>query len=189
MDINLQTKVNDNNRQQFYQQVYRHQFDSKSSLVNLDMFSNDCVLIDCCGWHYRDLFPNKKIISLETVRSALQFKLDRSRFDKLIDNQKDTHIGWPTLSVKDPVLIFDRSPILRYQPIDVLVNILNSAVEKYNASELVVNLSLVTVDDDRLRDRFYNFSSMSIRNFTVREFVYNIETSRLFVRFKKNYAA
>lgn len=189
MDINLQTKVDDNNRQQFYQQVYRHQFDSKSTLVNLDMFNNECVLIDCCGWHYRDLFPDKKIISLETVKSALQFKLDRSQFDKLIDDQKDTHIGWPTLSAKNPVLIFDRSPILKYRSVDNLISVLNNAVEKYDPSELVVNLNLVFVDDDRLKDRFYNFSSMSIRNFTVREFVYNIETSRLFVRFKKNYAA
>lgn len=189
MDINLQTKVNHDNRKQFYQQMYPHQFDSKSTLVNLDKFNNDCVLIDCCGWHYRDLFANKKIISLETVKSALQFKFDRSKFDKLIDDQKDTYIGWPGLSVKNPVLIFDRSPILKYRSIDNLINLLTSAVEKYNASELVVNLNLIFVDDHRLQDRFYNLASISIRNFTVREFVYNIETNRLLIHFKKNHAA
>lgn len=187
MGTNQQTKVNDKNREQFYQQVYCQQFDTKQSLINLDMFIDDCILIDCCGWHYRNVFPNKKITSLETVKSALQFKLDRSKFNKLIDNQHDSRIGWPELTVTDPVLIFDRSPMLKYQCINDLVKLLTNAANKYNAKQVVVNLDTTFIDDNRLQDRFHTLASICIPNFTVREFVYKIESNKLFIHFKKNY--
>jgi hypothetical protein len=187
MDITLQTKVNNINRSQFYQQVYRQQFDAKQSLVNLDMFANDCILVDCCGWHYRDLFPTKTITCLETIKSALQFKLDRSKFDKLIDNQKDSYIGWPKLSCVDPVLIFDRSPMLKYQTVNNLIRLLSDAVEKYNASQLVVNLDTLFIDDNRLQDRFCSLAAIAIPNFTVREVLYKIDSSKLSMKFKRNH--
>jgi hypothetical protein len=187
MDITLQTKVSDINRSQFYKQVYRQQFDTKQFLVDLDIFTNECILVDCCGWHYRDLFPTKRITSLETIKSALQFKLDRSKFTKLIDNQKDSYIGWPELNVVDPVLVFDRSPMLKYQTVDNLVKLLSTAVEKYNASQLVVNLDTLFVDDNRLQDRFYNLAAITIPNFVVREVLYKIDSSKLFMQFKRKH--
>jgi hypothetical protein len=95
MGIILQTKVTDENRDKFYQQVYCQQFDSKHQLINLEIFSNECVLVDCCAWHYYDMFPNNRIIRLETVKNALQFKLSRNKFDKLVDDQQDHCIRWP----------------------------------------------------------------------------------------------
>ena len=188
MDMTLQTKVSDDNRDRFYQQVYRHQFDSKQQLVNLESFSNHCVLVDCCGWHYRNIFPNNNIKILETVKSALQFKLDRCMFDKLINDQQDQHIGWPELNTIDPVLVFDRSPMLKYRSIPDLNNLLNIAVEKYHASELVVNLDTTFIDDTRLTDRFYNLSSISVNDFTVREFMYKVSSNRLFIHAKRKHA-
>jgi len=187
MDITLQTKVNDINRSQFYQQVYHHQSDAKHSLVNLDMFTNDCILVDCCGWYYRSLFPTKTIICLETIKTALQFRLGRSNFDKLIDNQKDSYIGWPELDVVNPVLIFDRSPMLKYQTVNDLINLLSNAVKKYNASQLIVNLDTLFIDDNRLQDRFYSLAAITIPNFTVSEVLYKIDSSKLFMQFKRNY--
>jgi hypothetical protein len=189
MGINLQTKVIDKNRDKFYQRAYCQQFNTKADLVDLDMFTNECVLIDCCGWHYRNVFPNKSVTILETIKSAIQFKLDLTKFNKLIDNQTDSHIGWPELSAIDPVLIFDRSPMLKYQSISGLSNMLTNAVEKYGASHLVVNVDTNFVDDDRLQDRFYNLALINITNFTVREFTYNTISNKLFMHFKRNYAA
>jgi hypothetical protein len=186
MEIKLQTKVNDNNRVQFYQTVYKQQFDTKQQLVDLDMFSNDCVLIDCCGWHYQQVFPNKKIIKLETLPAVLQFKLNQDQFDKLIDNQIDHHIRWPTLMVSNPALIFDRSPILKYRSINDLVNILNDVVDHYKANDLVINLETVFIDDPRFVDRFANLANISILNFTVRKFLYSTHDYKLFIHFKRN---
>lgn len=185
MDIILQTKVNDNNRDNFYRQLYRQQHDSKQQLINLEMFSGDCLLIDCCGWHYRDMFPNSSIKSLETVKSALQFKLDRTKFTKLIDDRQDHYIGWPMLDTVDPVIIFDRSPMLKYQSIPDLIKILNDVAEKYHASELVVNLDTTFIDDNRLVDRFYNLSRISVTDFVVREFAYKVAAKKLFIHVKR----
>jgi hypothetical protein len=183
----LQTKVKDDNRDSFYQQVYQHQLDSKQQLINLELFSNECVLVDCCGWHYRNMFPNSNIKSLETVKNAVQFKLDRAMFDKLIDDQQDHHIAWPDLNTVDPVLIFDRSPMLKYRGIPELTKILTDAVEKYHASELVVNLTTTFIDDVRLTDRFYNLSSITIKHFTVTEFTYSANSNKLFMHVKRNH--
>ena len=186
MDIRLQTKVSDQNRSEFYQQVYRQQFDTRSQLIDLDQFSTDCVLVDCCGWHYRDLFPNNNIISLETVKTALEFKLDPGKFNKLIDNQQDDQINWPTVVCVDPVLIFDRSPMLKYCSVSSLVDVLSDAVKKYQASQLVVHLHTMFIDDPRLTDRFYNFSNICITGFIIKEFVYNSNNDKLFIHFKRN---
>lgn len=189
MDITLQTKIGDNNRDDFYQQVYRQQFKSKQQLINLELFSNDCVLIDCCGWHYRNLFPNNNIKILETVKNALQFKLDRSTFDKLINDQLDHHIGWPELNTVSPVLIFDQSPMLKYRSISNLNKLLNDAVENFHASELIVNLNTTFIDDTRLTDRFYNLSNISISNFIIVEFTYNANSKKLFIHTKRKNAS
>jgi hypothetical protein len=188
MDITIQTKVTDNNRDQFYKQVYRQQFDTKSQLIDLARFSNDCVIIDCCGWHYRNTFPDKNVICLETVKSALQFKLDCARFNKLVDDRQDRVIGWPPLETTDPVLVFDRSPMLKYLSILDLVSILSNAVETYNASQLIINIDTTFVDDCRMADRFYNLSTISIPNFLVLEFVYKISTRKLFMHFSRKHA-
>lgn len=184
MDIRLQTKVSDSNRDEFYQQVYRQQFDTRPQLINLEQFSTDCILVDCCGWHYRDLFPNN-ITSLETVKTALEFKLNPTKFDKLIDNQQDHQINWPTVVCVDPVLIFDRSPMLKYLSISELVDVLSNAVKKYQAGQLIVHLHTTFIDDPRLTDRFYNFSNICIAGFVIKEFVYNSNNDKLFIHFKR----
>jgi hypothetical protein len=189
MDMMLQTKVKDHNQDRFYQQVYRHQFDTRQQLINLELFSNACVLIDCCGWHYRDLFPDSSVKILETVKNALQFKFDPSSFDKLIDDRQDHNIRWPKLDIVNPVLIFDRSPMLKYHGILDLTNVLDSAVKKYHASELIVNLDTTFIDDVRLVDRFYNLSSISIDNFIMIEFVYKANLKQLFIHAKRKHAS
>jgi hypothetical protein len=187
MDIKLQTKVNDNNRSQFYQQVYCQQLDTKQQLVDLEMFSNDCVLVDCCGWHYQNVFQDKKIFKLETLKTASQFKLGRNQFNKLIDDRTDNQIKWPTLEVSDPVLIFDRSPMLKYHSLNKILSILSDSVYQYNATDLIVNLNTIFIDDSRVVDRFYNLANISIAKFAVREFLYSARNNKLFIHFKRNY--
>ena len=185
MDIKLQTKVTDNNRADFYQVAYYQQLDAKDQLINLEQFSSDCVLVDCCGWYYRDLFPDNNVIILETVKTALQFKLDLTKFNKLVDDRQDHQLSWPPVTTTRPVLIFDRSPMLKYRDIPNLVNVLSAAVEKYQADQLIVNLNTAFIDDPRLVDRFYNLSSFCIDNFVVKEFFYSTNDTKLFIHFKR----
>jgi|LakMenEpi03Aug12_release.lakeMendotaPanAssembly.Ray.scaffolds.fasta_scaffold437595_1 hypothetical protein len=187
MGIILQTKVTDENRDKFYQQVYCQQFDSKHQLINLEIFSNECVLVDCCAWHYYDMFPNNRIIRLETVKNALQFKLSRNKFDKLVDDQQDHCIRWPSLDVVTPVVVFDRSPMLKYRSLANLTNLLTSVSNAYQASHLIINMNTTFIDDTRLVDRFYNMASINIPGFTVKEFVYSVSINKLFIHFGCNH--
>jgi hypothetical protein len=187
MEIKLQTQVTEQNRAQFYQTLYSQQLDSKQQLIDLEKFSNECILVDCCGWHYRNLFPHKKIIALETFKTAKQFKLGLDQFDKLIDDQSDQQITWPDLHLAGSALIFDRSPILKYRSIGNLSSTLNSAVDRYNAKHLILNTSTTFIDDHRLTDRFYNMVEIRIPNFTVREFAYNTSTNKLLIQWTRNH--
>ena len=187
MEIKSQTQVTEKNRAQFYQTLYSQQLDSKQQLINLEKFPNECILIDCCGWHYRNLFQHKKIISLETFKTAKQFNLGIDRFDKLIDDRTDLQITWPELDLIDATLVFDRSPILKYRNIDNLTDILTAAIGQYKAKHLILNMNIMFIDDDRLTDRFYNMTEIRILNFTVREFAYNTSTNKLFIQWTRNY--
>jgi hypothetical protein len=187
MDTKLQTKINNDNRNQFYQRVYCQQLETKQQLVNLEMFSNDCVLIDSCGWHYQNIFFNKKIIKLETLTTALQYKLERNQFDKLIDDGPNRPIQWPELNLSNPVLIFDRSPMLKYLVPEQISSILAAVATRYQAEDLVVNLNIKFIDDSRLADRFFTLSTVGMLDFTVREFVYSCHDNKLFIHFKRNH--
>lgn len=188
MDIKLQSSPGNHNRDQYYQQVYSQQHDTKQQLVNLEMFADNCVLIDCCAWHYQNIFVDKQIIKLETVHTAQQYKLDHTQFDKLVDVQQDRPIRWPTLNLLDPVLIFDRSPMLKYLSLDQISSLLTNAAVQCQASDLVINLDTKFIDDPRLVDRFYNLASICIENFTVREFVYSTRANKLFVHLVRDHA-
>jgi hypothetical protein len=168
----LQTKVTPKNQLEFYQNVYRMQSDSKDQLVNLDNFDTDCVVIDCCGSHYRTHF-DKNIIVLETIRSAKEFGFSKNQFDKLIDNRDGQPLTWPALSISAPVLIFDRSPMLKYLSLEDLCSTVSVAAEKYQAVSIVIRHHLFFVDDSRLVDRFYNFCNFKIKNYCVTQFLYD----------------
>jgi hypothetical protein len=180
----LQTKVTNINIQDFYKSVYFMQNDSREQLIDLTEFDNICIIIDCCGAHYKTVFK-KDVIILETVKSAKEYKFSKDQFDKLIDNQQDNNITWPTVDVADPVLIFDRSPLLKYQSISSMCEIISQSAKKYNASKIVVRHKLIFVDDSRTSDRFYNFQDFRVNNYCVEKFSYDTITKEYFFWLKR----
>jgi hypothetical protein len=180
----LQTKVTPKNQLKFYQNVYYMQADPKDRLINLDKFDTDCVVIDCCGSHYRTQF-DKNITVLETIRSAKEFNFSKNQFDKLIDNRDEQPMVWPTLSVTAPVLIFDRSPMLKYLSPEDLCSTVSVAAEKYQAALIVIRQHLFFVDDSRLVDRFYNFCNFKIKNYCVTQFLYDTQQLVYSFEFKR----
>jgi hypothetical protein len=180
----LQTKVTDSNIQNFYKSVYFMQTDSREQLIDLTEFNNTCIIIDCCGAHYKTVFE-KDVIILETIRSAKEYKFSRDQFDKLIDNQQDNNIVWPTVNVTTPVLVLDRSPLLKYQSISSICKIISQAAEKYHASKIVVRHKLIFVDDLRTTDRFYNFQDFKIKNYCVEKFSYNTTVKEYFIQLRR----
>lgn len=183
-----QTQVTDQNRDQFYQRVYPQQLCSKQQLVNLNLFDvKNVVAIDCCGWYYRKLFLEKTVLFVDPIKTALDFKLPKDKIYKLVDNRKDDVLVWPKFEVSDCIVLFDRSPILKYKSLSQLTSVFDTVVNTYQAQFLVVRLSTVFVDSNRLTDRFYDLASLKVKNFVVKQFDYNTYSNELYVCFERCY--
>ena len=177
----LQTKVNNANYQEFYKSVYSIQTDSVDQLIDLSSYTDvPCVLIDCCGWHYKKLFPNNNIISIECVRTAKQFKLSADYFDELVD---DRYV-WPRLSVDRPVVVLDRSPLLKYQTLNEIENFLHTLIASYCPMGIILRVNLLFINDNRLEDRFYTLSKIRLNGYVLEKFYYDVEKLMLEIKFK-----
>jgi len=186
MEQKLQTKVTDSNRENFYKQVYNHQTYDPTSLVNLSQLeANQKLLIDCCGWYYKNCFPDESIIALENIKTISEYSLTKNYFDKMFDGRSDDIPSWPKLNIKDPIIVFDRSPILGYQSLTTIKKILESVCATYHPKTVVLRQSLLFIDDSRMVDRFYNISKLSINSFVVKKFNYDIDSFMLEIHFQK----
>jgi hypothetical protein len=134
------------------------------------------MAIDCCGWHYKDLF-DKQIIMVETIKTAHQFTLDKEKFDRLIDDRTDGKIVWPKIQCTRPALLMDRSPLLRYKTVPQISDFLSDLISNYHPTKIFLRGSLLTVDDFRLDDRFYSWQNFRLNGFVVTKFFY--DTNRL----------
>jgi len=169
-----QTKITDENRKDFYTFAYQMQTDQTEDLINLSGLTDPVIIIDCCGWHYQNFYPKKHIISIETIQTCLNYKLDPTKFDKLVDDRDIGNIKWPNLDIRDSTVIFDRSPILKYRSIKEINHMLEAVGQQYQAESMVVRGFLLFVDDARLsEDRFYNFQSINVSNFIIIKFLYD----------------
>ena len=185
MDLK-QTQVTDRNRDQFYKRVYSQQLEGKDSLINLNAITNSNIIaVDCCGWHYKELFPTKNVLSIDPLKTALEFKLPKDKIFKLVDNRNDQHWVWPKLEVSDCAIVFDRSPMLKYLTVDQLNATLNEVQRIYQPEFVIVKLKLMFVDSSRLVDRFYDIASIRITDSIVSRFHYNSDIDLLDICFRK----
>lgn len=151
------------------------QRDPAQSLIDISRESSDVVAIDCCGWHYARIF-DRPVIMLETVSSARNYQLSPAQWTKLIDDRTDSLV-WPKLSgVIDPVIILDRSPILKYRTMPEIMALLHDICQSYRPAKIVVCGSLLFVDDSRLIDRFQSWSSLAtLPDYVVAKFCYDTD--------------
>jgi len=183
MDLK-QTKVSNQNRSQFYQQMYPHQFESRSQLINIASIDADNIItVDCCGWHYKRTFAEKNVLSIDPIKAALEFKLPKDKVYKFVDNRTDHVLQWPTLNVDNCAVVFDRSPLLRYLTIDQLNTVLNDVQQQYQPKFIVTRLKSMSIDSDRLIDRFYSMCNIQIKDCVVEQFHYNV--NYLYICFRK----
>lgn len=169
-----QTQVNDHNRLDFYRHVYPMQQDQAQSLINITNESS-VIAVDCCGWHYASVF-DKPIIMLETLSSAKNYQLLPTQWTKLIDDRGENLI-WPKLSgMTDPVMILDRSPILKYRTISAIMALLHDMCQCYRPVKIVIRGSLMFVDDSRLIDRFQSWTELvTLPHYIVMRFCYDTD--------------
>jgi hypothetical protein len=177
MEPMRQTTVTEENRENFYKSIYKQQHDSPKELIDISSMPGDIIAVDCCGWHYRTLFPGKKIFCLETLLSGIQFQFKKNQVDKLIDNRDIQNLVWPSLTTPECSVIFDRSMIIRYLTVNELCDLLTTVSKKYQPKMISLRGETPFIDDDRLTDRFYNFAKISVPGFVVTRFLYDTATS------------
>jgi hypothetical protein len=188
METKQQTKVTKQNKSGFFLAMYHHQNSTKDQLVNLDSLKEtQVILVDCCGWYYKKLFTQKSIVGLETIKTVKQFELDKTYFDRLIDNQQDQFIGWPSVCVDDCAVVFDRSPLLKYRSLDQLSEIITDVTDKYMPNTVILEQSLTFIDDNRLVDRFYNFAKFKINGYIVKKITYDADQMHISIRLQKKF--
>lgn len=175
MEQKTQIKLTDTNRQDLYRIAYPHLNKSKADLVQLDQYNASLfILADCCGWYYKQHWPNKNIIGLETLSSIQAFEIPRSNFQGIIDNQDRNNVRWPSVKLDgDCALVFDYSIMLKYHSVPNIVDIVSTAANKYNANIIVIRAATMLIDDCRLVDRFFTLCKLQIPNYIVTDFAYD----------------
>ena len=185
MDLK-QTQVTEQNRSQFYRHLYPHQTESKNQLIDIEAIDvNNIIPIDCCGWYYKNVFPEKNVLPIDPIKTALEFKLAKDKIYKLVDNRFNNTLNWPKFFVDNCAVIFDRSPILKYLTLEQLTKLFNNVQQTYQPKFLIARLNLMVIDSSRLTDRFYDLSTIRVDNTIVDQFHYNVDRDYLYMCFRK----
>lgn len=180
MEEKLQTKVTTQNRQEYLNSVYPQLSKSKEELIQLNEYNvSSFVLADCCGWYYKTLWPDLKIIGLESFYSVKEYKLERDKVQGIIDNRDYANIKWPTISVNDCALIFDYSVILKYRTVDDIIKVILSAVNKYQPKVIVFRSFVLFIDDPRIVERFELLSKFLIPGYVITNFMYDTKNLKI----------
>ena len=180
-----QSKITEQNKTEFMRGMYPVVQEGRESLIDITQETHDIIAIDCCGWHYSQVFQ-KKLIMLETLLNAKYFKLDPECFTKLIDDRSDTLV-WPKiLNISNPVVLLDRSNILRYRTMPELKSVIQDIVACYTPSKIIIRGRLAFIDDSRLRDRLHTwFDFFPIDNYITTKFLYDTTTMMYVVDLKR----
>lgn len=180
-----QTKVNDSNRLDYYRTVYPVLNDHARDLIDISQETNNVVAIDCCGWYYSQTF-SKKITMLETMFTVKNYKLNPDQFTKMVDN-RDNRLVWPLLpGVVDPVILLDRSPLLKYHNMSKFRSIILDIIEIYRPIKLLIRGSLQFIDDSRLRDRIQSWHEFfPLPGYVTAKFLYDCENMLYVIDLKK----
>lgn len=182
-----QTKVTDQNRNDFYHSVYRVQSLPVNQLIDLNLYALPIVLVDSCGWYYRNCFPNKQVIVVEGMQHCKTFNLKRDQFDRLFDDRVESP-RIPQINTTESVLVLDQSPILlKYRGVDELRETFNQLCNAANASILRIRLPLATMNDNRFQDRIKALVNLVPEAFITSFINYNTSTLNAEYVKKKSY--
>ena len=163
------------NSQEYYNHTYRQQFDKADKLIDLSAYTAaKFILVDCCGWHYKKVFPADNIVSIE-----------KSMWSNVADFtfSDDRPIQWPQVDITKPTLVFDRSTILRYLAVEEFSAVLEQAVDSFKPERILVRANTVFIDDNRLTDRIHNLHKIQVNGYVVERFLY--DTTLLEISFKE----
>lgn len=181
MEPKTQTKVTDNNRQDFHNYVYSHRLE----LINLStILAENFVVVDAHrGQQYREQFPQACITVLETLDNAKQFRLQKNQFDYLIDSRNHNQISWPKMPRDNSVVILDQVLMLKYLTVQEIRDTLENMCSRYDPCRVIFRSFIWFIDDNRLQERLDQLCMIRLKNYVVKKFLYNTELGTLEIDF------
>jgi hypothetical protein len=158
-----QTTINDKNRDEFYKQIYPVLSMPKQTLLDVSTIMGTKIMVDSTGWYYREHFPTECILSVEHINTCKNFKLDKSKFDKIFND-----ISFPTIDISGPtVLILDHTLFLKYKTISQINELLSMMSKKCNSYYIMIRGNMNTLGDNRFEDRIKDFVSIVPDDFLI----------------------
>lgn len=177
-----QTKVTDTNRSDFFKAVYPHQTKTKDQLIQLDKLnSNTVIVIDSCGWYYKELWSDLNVVSIETRHSIDQYHL--TSVDGVIEEDPYSDFVWPNIIHSNTAIVLDYAPITKYRTFQELTKLLADAAKCYNASTVTFRQYVCFVDVPKLGCIFEELSLLRIPGYIITEFLY--DGIELLIRFRQ----
>jgi len=177
-----QTKVTEDNREDFYKQVYPVVGMEKAELINLDNLPGNKIIIDSAGWYYEQHFPNQKIIKFEHLDTCSSYKFTKEKFNYIFTNEKI-----PTVDVGENSLIYDNGTYLKYKNSAELKQSIQYFVEKFKSSVIVFRTTTITLNDSRFEDRPHNLLSIVPDEYIVTLFNFAPGHIHIEMKLKQNY--
>jgi hypothetical protein len=158
-----QTTINNKNRNEFYKRLYPVLAMPKQTLLDVSAVMGTKIIVDSTGWYYREHFPTEHILSIEHINTCKNFKLDKSKFDKIFND-----ISFPKIDISDPtVLILDHTVFLKYKTINQINELLSMMSERCNSYYIMIRGSMITLADHRFGDRIKDFVSVVPSGFLI----------------------
>lgn len=164
-----QTKINEENWEKFYKRLYPVLTMSKQNLIDISRLSGTKVIVDSAGWYYQEHFSGDNVIKIEHVNTCKNFKLDKSKFDKMFND-----VSFPNIT-DQTVLILDHSAFLKYKTVDQLKELLSMMAKKCNSNYIIVRGSMVTLNDYRFGDRIKDFVNVILDDFIATKLSCNLD--------------
>lgn len=184
MDIRHQTQVPTEGRIQYYQYVYPAQTEGKDKLIQIDQLaSSHIIMIDSCGWYYKQCWPDLHVTSIENSETIRNFKLPDSYYDKIVDLQPGAPISWPVINISDCTLVFDRCVFLRYINVNDLCAALSSAAIAYDPQSIVLSINPTFIDDNRIEERINSLSQIRVSGYVIDTF--SLSQKNLTITYRK----
>jgi hypothetical protein len=160
-----QTVTNINNS---FKSVYFVQNFDQSKLLNISKFKDTKVVaIDSCGFHYENKFY--PIVKIENLQTAKEYRFQRSAYDQLFNRVEN-------INETADVLLLDHCPkLFKYKTLEELAQVLSILTSNIKPKHCLIRMSLVTLNDNRLTDRFKNLVSIVPDSYVVETAAYDCD--------------
>lgn len=179
----------------FYKYVYPVLSMSKDQLIDLSHLSaeHQIIAVDSCGWLYQQHYPNLTFYRVESLSMVKNISMDRSKFDKLYNDQDDKNPSFPKFSFPKSVLILDHTVLFRYRDIDNFKTVFQNLLCCTDPELVYFRGTTKLTGEFRFGNRMQELTKLVPDNYAIEKFLFDtsgsINSFQITLRKIKKYAS